>query len=175
VIYKYDARAAGPARSTVCIAVGGVVRINQLGPGELTASGSGAVGCYYEAAVHFCRLIKTGTVRFAISVPKGTRVLTVRVARASTPPKPSPACEVAGKYTVDVLETGARPSALCLRVGSTLRLENLGGDQLSVSPANLASCWYEAGIQECRLLKAGTMRFTITMTNDHTLTVVVIK
>jgi hypothetical protein len=175
VIYKFDASAARPARSTACITVGGVVRVSPVGPDGMTESGSGAVACDYEAAVHFCRLIETGTVRFAISTSTGTRVLTVRVVKASKPPKPSPACEVAGTYTVDASESGPRPSALCLRVGSTLRLENLGGDQLSASPANLASCWYEAGIQECRLVKAGTVRFTITMTHDHTLAVVVIK
>jgi hypothetical protein len=175
VIYKFDASAAGPARSTVCVAVGGVVRVSQLGPDGLQVSGSGAVACDYEAAVHFCRLIETGTVRFAISTSKGTRVLTVVVARASTPPKPSPACQGAVKYTFDASESGPRPSALCMKVGAVLRLENLGPDGLSVSPANLASCWYEAGIHECRLVKAGTVRFTITITHDHSLAVVVIK
>jgi len=55
-----------------------------------------------------------------------------------------------------------------------LRVENLGPDGFSVSPADKVSCWYEAGVRECRLIRTGTVRFTITHSQaPRPLTVVV--
>jgi hypothetical protein len=173
VVYRVDASAGGPSRSTVCIAVGGVVRVNNLGPEGMWESGN--VSCQYEAAVHFCRLVETGTATFTIKGLQQVRQLTVVVAKASSPPKPSPACQGAVKYTLDASESGPPWGALCLKVGAVLRVENLGPDGLTVNPADLVSCWYEGGVHECRFVKAGTVRFTMTSTQNHSLTVVVIK
>jgi len=174
VTYKIDASRRGPPRS-LCITVGGVLWIENLGPDGLSVSPADKVSCYYEAAVHSCRLVKTGTVRFAITSAQVTRVITVRVAKASTPPKPSPACTGATTYTFDAAESGPSWSALCVKVGAVIRLENLGPDGLSVNPSGAVSCHYEAGVHQCRLVKAGTVTFTISGAQDRELTVVVIK
>jgi hypothetical protein len=173
VIYQVDTSVAGPARWTVCIAVGGVVRVHNLGPDGMTETGP--VSCQYEAAVHFCRLIGTGTAKFTIAARQGTRQLTVLVRNASSPPKPSPACQGAVKVTLDASEGGPPWGALCLKVGAVLRVENLGPGELSASPANPVSCWYEAGVHECRFVRPGTVRFTMTGPQSHSLTVVVVR
>ncbi len=170
VVYRIDASVAGPARSSVCITVGGVVRVNQLGPEGMTRSGN--VSCYYEAAVHTCRLIRTGTVRFTINRDGRPRELTVVVAKASTPPKPSPACDGIERITFDASESGPPWPALCLKVGSVLRVENLGPGGLSANPSGLVSCNYAAGVHECRFVKPGTVTFTMT---GSEVTVVAIK
>jgi len=176
VIYTVDASDAGSPKRPVCIAVGGVVRVENLGPGSLSANPSDRVSCWYEAGIHECRLIRTGTVMFHISrVPK-VGPLTVTVAEASSPPKPSPACISTTKYTVDASEGGPPWIALCLKRDVVLRVENLGPEGFSVVPADTVSCWYEAGVRECRFLKTGTVTITITRSVEiRPLTLVVVK
>jgi hypothetical protein len=160
----------------VCIAVGGVVGIGQLGPGGLTVSGTADVSCDYEGAVHFCRLLETGTATFTVAENRPARQIKVIVAKASSPPKPSPACQGPMKITLNAFDSGS-PAwwPLCLKVGSVLRLENLGPDALRVSPDGRVSCRYEAGVHECRFVKPGTVRFTINGAPEPALAVVVIK
>jgi len=176
VIYKVDASIARSLERPVCIAVGGVVRVEKLGPGTLSASPSNRVSCWYEAGIHECRLIRTGTVTIHISrVPK-VGPLTVLVAEASSPPKPSPACISTTKHTVDASEDGPPWIALCVKRDVVLRVENLGPEGFSVDPADTVSCWYEAGVRECRFLKTGTMTITITNSVEtRPLTLVVVK
>lgn len=174
VIYKVDALAGGRLRSPVCIAVGGVVRVEHIAEG-LSVSPSDRVSCTYEAAVHECRLVRTGTVKFTIARPQVTRHLTVVVAKASSPPKPSPACLGAVTYPVDASQDGPDWAALCVKVGGVLRVENLGPEGLSVSPSNAVSCWYEGGVHECRFVKAATVTFTIAGLQNRSLTVVAIR
>jgi len=175
VTYTIDALRSAPLRSRVCISVGGVVEVRNLGPEGLSVSPADKVSCFYEAAVHPCRLVRTGTVTFTITRATGNRVITV-VVKASSPPKPSPACLGAGTIlTLDAAESGPDWNALCMKVGAVVRFEHLGPDGLSVSPAGAVSCSYEAAVHPCRFVKPGTVTFTIAGTQTRTLTVVVIR
>lgn len=97
------------------------------------------------------------------------------------PRAPNPAglrsCLGAVRYTIDASEVGPPWSELCIAVGGVLRVENLGPDGFSVSPVDKVSCWYEAGVRECRFVRSGTVTFTITHGEAEAryLTVVVIK
>jgi hypothetical protein len=176
VVYRVDASDLGSFNRPVCIAVGGVVRVEHLGPGSLSQSPSGRVSCWYEAGVHQCRLIRTGTVTFHVTrVPK-VGSLTVMVAEASSPPKPSPACLSATTFTIDASDGGPPWMALCVKLGVVLRVENLGPNGFSVVPADTVSCRYEAGVRECRFVKTGTVTITTTHpVETRSLTVVVVK
>jgi hypothetical protein len=157
--------------------VGGVLWLHNLGPETLQANSWDKIDCYYEAAVYVCRLVETGTVQLKITNGGPTRPLTLVIAKASSPPKPSSACEPAATYLLDASEGGPRWAARCMYVGAVLRIENHGPDGFAVSPANNVSCWYEAGIRECRFLRAGTVTFTLTYEGqqDRTLKVVVVR
>ena len=162
VIYKVNALDAGSSRRSVCIAVGGVVRVENLGPGNLSVDPSERVSCWYEAAITECRLIRTGTVTLTTSGEPKVGPLTVTVAQASSPPKPSPACLSATTHSVDAAEGGPPWAALCVKLDVVLRVNNLGPQGLSAHPADAVSCRYEAGVWECRFVKAGTMTITTT-------------
>jgi hypothetical protein len=114
-------------------------------------------------------------VKFTIASSRGTVPFTVVVARASSPPKPSPACLGAATYTVNAAENGPDWPAMCVKVGAVLRVENLGPEGLSETPSNAVSCWYEGGVHVCRFVKTGTVTFTINGQQNRSLTVVVIK
>jgi hypothetical protein len=176
VIYTVNASDAGSPKRPMCIAVGGVVRVENLGPGNLSVNPSDRVSCWYEAAITECRLIRTGTVTFNISrVPK-VGPLTVMVAEASSPPKPSPACLSATTHTVDASDGGPPWAALCVKLDVVLRVENLGPEGFSVDPADTVSCRYEAGVRECRFVKTGTVTITTTRSGQtRSLTLVVVK
>jgi len=176
VIYRVDALDAGWSQASVCIAVGGVVRVENLGPGTLSIDPAERVSCWYEAAITECRLIGTGRVRFTASGTPKVGPLTVTVAEASVPPKPSPACLSAVTHTIDALEGGPPWAALCVKLDVILRVENLGPDGFSAVPANMVSCAYEAGVWECRFVKAGTMTITTTSSGQiRSLILVVVK
>jgi hypothetical protein len=160
VIHTIDASAGGPPWRTVCIAVGGLLRLANLGPGQLAAAQRDIVDCDYEAGVHECRLIHTGTVGLTVTNSHGDRPLNLVVSAASSPPKPSPACATSSPHRVDAREMGPPWRAICAKVGTVVRVENLGPEGFDVNPRNLVSCWYEAAIRECTLTRAGTMTFT---------------
>src|SRR5829696_2017251 len=97
-----------------------------------------------------------GAVTYTIDRATGNRVITV-VVKASSPPKPSPACLGAGTIlALDAAESGPDWNALCMKVGAVVRFEHLGPDGLSVSPAGAVSCSYEAAVHPCRFVKPGT-------------------
>jgi hypothetical protein len=107
-----------------------------------------------------------------------TRPLTLVIAGASVPPKPSPACLNARTiHPLDAAEGGPPWSALCMKVGAVLRVENLGPDGFSVNPRSAVSCVYEGGIRQCRFVKAATVTFAITRPQlpTRSLTVVAIR
>ncbi|HZM82400.1 MAG TPA: hypothetical protein VFC19_42310 [Candidatus Limnocylindrales bacterium] len=175
VVYRVN-YSEGSFKGRVCIAVGGVVRVENLGPWNLSIDPSGLVSCWYEAAVRECRLIRTGTVTFKTKGVPNAGTFTVVISEASSPPKPSPACLSATTFTVDALDGGPPWSAQCVKLDVILRVENAGPDGSSAAPASMVSCQYEAGVQECRFVKAGTM--TITTRNSvesRSLILVVIK
>jgi hypothetical protein len=178
VIQTIDASAGGRPWPSLCIAVGGLVRLENLGPGNLGARSWDKVDCAYEGGVHECRLIQLGTVHFTITNTHGVRALTVVVAKASSPPKPSPACTRTVPYHLDALDGGPPWRAFCVKVGAVLRVENLGPEGLSVDPRNIVSCWYEAAVRECTFVRPGTVRLTVTRSAEvepRTVTVVVVR
>jgi hypothetical protein len=178
VIHTVDAAAGGRPWRSLCIAVGGLVRLENLGPESLRARSWDNVDCDYEAAVHECRLIHLGTVNFTITNTHGVRALTVVVGKASSPPKPSPACTSTVPYNLDALNGGPPWRAFCVKVGAVLRVENLGPEGLSVDPRAIVSCWYEAAVRECTFVRPGTVRLTTTRSAEiepRTVTVVVVR
>jgi hypothetical protein len=105
-------------------------------------------------------------------------MLTVVIARASSPPKPSPACPATVPYNLDASEGGPPWRAFCVKVGAMLRVENLGPEGFSVTPRNVVSCWYEGGVRECTFAKPGTVTLATQPSPDlqpRTVTVVVIR
>jgi hypothetical protein len=58
---------------------GGILRVKHVGPGALSVTPSDHVDCAYEAAVHDCRLLKSGNVTFTIIVTSLPRSLVVVV------------------------------------------------------------------------------------------------
>jgi hypothetical protein len=89
-------------------------------------------------------------------------------------PSESSTCLGAVMYTVDAADTGPPWPAPCLGVGGVVRLENVGPGELSEDPVDAVSCFYAAGVHECRLLRAGTVQLTVTRDEQtRSLTVVV--
>jgi hypothetical protein len=144
----------------LCIAVGGVVRLVNIGPGSLAAQPAAAVDCFYAAGTYQCRLIRTGTVRFTLA--PDARQLTV-VVPAAVPGQPSTACSPAGSV-VDLDTNDELPWwSPCLRAGATLRVVNLGPGMLAYTPASAVSCYYEAGIHACQFRRPASVVFTATI------------
>jgi hypothetical protein len=157
VIHTVD---ANQSPSPACVAIGGIVRIENLGPGLLTTTPAGSVDCFYAAGVHQCRLIHTGAVRFTWTSGSVQRELAVRVISAARPGQPSPACVQPGNtYSVDTNDE-MRWWSMCLKVGATLRVQNAGPGELDWNPASAVRCYYEAGVHDCRIVSPGTVTFT---------------
>ncbi|SNY64373.1 hypothetical protein [Paractinoplanes atraurantiacus] len=172
VVRSVDVARPG-ALPRLCVAVGGVVRLVNIGPGSLSAQPAGAVDCFYAGGTYQCRLIRAGTVRFVLA-PEG-RQLTVTVP-AAVPGQPSTACAPAGSV-VD-LDTNDELGwwAPCLRLGATLRIVNLGPGLLARAPADAVSCYYEAGIHTCQFRLAASVTFTATRdTATRTVTAVAVR
>lgn len=145
----------------LCITVGGVLRMQGSGPGTMTATPRSRVDCFYAGGVHQCRLLRTGPLRLTFSEGQTRRVF-VTVARATRPPKPSPACLPRQTvFPVDGTENGMPWWAECMKVGAVVRFENLGPGRLSVTPRRAVSCRYAAGVHSCRLRSAATVRFLV--------------
>jgi hypothetical protein len=178
VIHTINAPDGGPPWPSLCMAVGGLLRFEYLGPGYLNAVSWDKVDCDYEGGVHECRLIHTGTVRFTVTNSHGARPFTLVVAPAASPPKPSPACTATAPYRYDAAGGGPEWRALCLKIGAVLVVENLGPEGFTATPGNLLSCRYEAAVRTCTFVKAGTVTFTIQHSPEwetRTLHVVVIR
>jgi hypothetical protein len=96
-------------------------------------------------------------------------------APTTSPTPPSPPCEGAVVHTIDLTtdELALVPS-LCVGVGSVLRIENIGPGEVTNDSPDLVDPNYEAGIQEIRFLRAGTVVVTIPQEgNSYDITVVV--
>jgi hypothetical protein len=159
VVHSVDVSQPGPL-PRLCVAVGGVVRLTNLGPGSLVEQPSTMVNCFYAAGIHQCRLIGTGTVRFTLA--PGARELTVQVP-AAVPGQPSTACSPRGSV-VDFDTNEEMPWwSPCLRIGATLRVVNLGPGLLTATPADAVSCRYEAGIFACQFRRPASVVFTATL------------
>ncbi|GGN41814.1 hypothetical protein FHR83_003047 [Actinoplanes campanulatus] len=159
VVHSVDAAQPGTL-PRLCIAVGGVVRVVNTGPGSLLAQPATMVDCFYAAGTYQCRLIRTGTVRLTLAAD--ARELLVRVP-AAVPGQPSTACSPAGSV-VDLDTTDElRWWSPCLRIGATLRVVDLGPGLLAVTPADAVNCHYEAGIHACQFRRPASVVFTATV------------
>jgi hypothetical protein len=174
VVYRFDPSLEG-TWPTPCIEVGGVLWIQPHGPDGFSYEPVASADCAYEAAVHQCRLIATGTVRFTIIRLGKTRVLTVNVVKATSPPRPSAACQNTGTFVLDASDDGPPWMAVCLNKSVTLRVTNHGPEGFSASPAGILSWQYEAGVRVGRFLKAGTVELTITKPNEVRSITIVVK
>jgi hypothetical protein len=172
VVHTVDAAQPGPLPQ-LCVAVGGVVRIVNTGPGSLLAQPSTMVDCFYAAGTYQCRLIRTGTVRLTLA--PDAREIVVRVP-AAVPGQPSTACAARGSVVnLDTLEEMPWWSP-CLRIGATLRVVNLGPGLLAVTPADAVSCYYEGGVHTCRFHRPASVVFTATRdTTSRSVTVVAVR
>jgi hypothetical protein len=142
-----------PQRAPVCVTVGGVVRFEAIGSSPLTATPATAVDCFYAAGIRSCRLLRPGSVVFTWPVGPQSQRLAVTVADAL----PATACAGSGT-TVRVSAADELPWwSPCLRVGATLRVEDLGPGALTVTPAAAVECHYEAGVHACLIVAAGTL------------------
>lgn len=177
VIYPVDASVVRTKLPPVCIAVGGVLRLVNLGPGGLAAvTPANKVDCFYGGGVHTCRLIGTGTVRFSLTGPQGNRQQTVEVAARATRPGYRSACSGYDMVTRDAGDTGMGWESMCLYTSIPLRFTNLGSGALTISPANAADCWDQDDGHYCMPNRTGPIRFTLTRpgAEDASLTAVVI-
>jgi hypothetical protein len=103
--------------------------------------------------------------------PGATEILTP----TAPTPSESSTCQGAVSYTVDASEDGPAWPAPCLGVGAIVRMENLGPGDMDEDPADAVSCSYAAGVHECRLLRPGTVQFTMTREEQTRSLTVVIK
>ncbi|MEV4536436.1 hypothetical protein AB0J82_21865 [Asanoa sp. NPDC049518] len=175
VVHRLNAADTGPPWRPLCMGVGGILRVENLGPDGFTVSPSDKMDCWYEAGVRECRLVHPGKVRLTIDPgDAGIRTLSLTIASAS---KPAPACRATAPYGIDAAEGGPPWPALCLKVGAVLRVSNLGPEGFVVSPADAVRCSYEAAVRDCRFLRPGTVTFAITHGDSatRTLTVVVVR
>ena len=176
VVHSLDAADTGPPWRPVCLAVGGVVRVTNLGPEGFATDAADKVECNYAAGTRQCRLLHAGTVRFTITTAERTRTQVVRITKASS--KPSPACLPAGAtFTIDAADGGPHGWAACMKTSGTVRVENLGPEGFEVSPAGAVKCFYEAAVRTCRFTRAETVTFTTTHGDEEprTQTVVAIR
>jgi hypothetical protein len=151
-----------------------VLRFENLGPDALTMTARDKVDCGYAAGVFECRLVRTGTVRFTVTNGENNRSLTVVIATAPSKPGPAPACPRVASYTLDAADGGPPWPAICLKLNTTLRIVNFGPDGFTVSPAANVSGWYEGGVRQYRLVKTGTITFTLSYPDRETRTFTVV-
>ncbi len=163
VVHRIDASDNGPPWKRLCMTVGGVLLVTNLGPEGFSADSRDKVECNYEAAVRECRLLRTGTVRFTITNAQQTRTLTLRIVKASSPAAPAPACTgPRATFTIDAADDGPDRWPVCMRTSGVVRVVNLGPEGFQVSPAGAVTCHYEGGVRECRFTRPGTVTFTTT-------------
>jgi hypothetical protein len=163
LVHRIDAADTGPPWKRLCMTVGGVLRVTNLGPEGFSASSWNSIECSYEAAVRDCRLLRAGTVKFTITNAHQTRTLTLRIAKASSSSVPSPACTPrGGTFTIDAAEDGPPGRGVCMKASGVVRVVNLGPDGFQVSPSDAVVCSYEAAVRECRFTRPDTVTFTTT-------------
>jgi hypothetical protein len=167
VVHRIDASDNGPPWKRLCMTVGGVLVVANLGPDGFSAS-SDAAECHYEAAVRQCRLLRPGSVRFTITNAHETRTLNLVIVKASSPAQPAPACKgPRSTFTIDAAEGGPGGWPVCMRASGVVRVINLGPEGFAVTPSGAVTCSYEAAVRECRFTRAGTVTFTTTHGDDE--------
>jgi hypothetical protein len=85
------------------------------------------------------------------------------IAKASSPPKPAPACLADGTtFTIDAAEGGPDSWPVCMKMSGMVWIVNLGPDTFLVSPSDAVTCSYEAAVRECHFTRPETVTFTTT-------------
>lgn len=118
------------------------------------------------------------TAPAARSSPTPAATSARRSASVSRSPSPSPsdtACFGPLVHTLPADTELALVTALCLRVGSVLRIQGTGPDTVSATPAAKVVMSYEAATVDCRLVETGTV--TVVVLRDdrsYPITVVVV-
>ncbi|MEU5788771.1 hypothetical protein ABZ754_13710 [Micromonospora purpureochromogenes] len=110
------------------------------------------------------------------SVPVGPAPTRSRGTRSPSPSPRSSACLGPVRYDLDLAETEvALLKSLCLTAGGVLRIQGIGPGEVTVDREDLVSRSYEAGVQDIRFLRAGTVGVTIPQGGEaHTVAVVVV-
>jgi hypothetical protein len=177
VVHRIDASDSGPPWKRLCMTVGGVLRVTNLGPEGFSVN-SDKVECTYEAAVRDCRLLHAGAVKFTITNAHQTRTLTLMIAKGPSSPGNSAACLAPrATFTIDAADGGPPGRPVCMKASGVVRVVNLGPEGFSVSPSGAVTCSYEAAVRECRFTRPQTVKFTTTHgdSTSRTQTVVAIR
>ncbi len=161
IVYKVEADDIGRSVSSVCVTVGGEIHIEHLGPGSLSASDWTKAECNYEAGMHWCRLLHTGSLKFTVDLPGGRKHINVEIAAAISPPRPAPACMNTGTFTYDLNQEYIWVPAYCVKLGSVLKLLNANSASIVASPANAVSCRNVGSSHECLFHTAATVKLTL--------------
>jgi hypothetical protein len=140
-------------RPTVCVTVGGILRLDDIGASTLSITPAALTDCFYAAGDISCRLLRTGSVTFSWTAGAIRQRQVVTVAEAL----PAPVCVSSGATATVSTADELRWWSLCLRVGATLRVEDLGPGLLTITPAPAVQCYYEAGVHSCRVIAPGTL------------------
>ncbi|TDC37505.1 hypothetical protein E1166_20060 [Micromonospora sp. KC213] len=77
MVYEIDGADTADRPRSLCIAVGGVLRVRNVGPEELTATPPGLAVCRYEAGIYNCQLVETGTVSITLTYPSAHTIRVV--------------------------------------------------------------------------------------------------
>ncbi len=64
---------------SLCLAVGGVLRVEGTGPGMVSADPQEKVSQFYEAGIEECRFLSPGTIRVTIVTDQQTFTINVVV------------------------------------------------------------------------------------------------
>ncbi|MFI7607269.1 hypothetical protein ACIBTV_19300 [Micromonospora sp. NPDC049366] len=95
------------------------------------------------------------------AAPSPTRS-SARPTRTPSPSAPPSACLGAVRYDLVLAETElALVRSLCFAPGGVLRIVGIGPGEITVDRPELVSRNYEAGVQDLRFLRAGTVEVTI--------------
>ncbi|GIJ22664.1 hypothetical protein [Micromonospora lutea] len=79
VRYELPLSDPGPLPSSLCFATGGVLRLQGIGPGEVTVDREDLVESQYAAGVVDLRFVRAGTVEVSVPRTASTEVITVVV------------------------------------------------------------------------------------------------
>ncbi|MCU7730996.1 hypothetical protein ODJ79_45400 [Actinoplanes sp. KI2] len=79
VVYTISGDPSDQYPKSLCMKIGGVLRIEHVAPGTVSADPAGSVTREYEAGVYTVRFIRTGTVTVQVALDSGTRTTAVVV------------------------------------------------------------------------------------------------
>jgi hypothetical protein len=153
VDYAVPAAQSIRVRPTVCVTVGGILRLDNIGTTTLTVTPAALTDCFYAAGDISCRLLRTGSVTFTWTAGGVQQRQIVTVAEAL----PAPVCVSSGATATVSTTDEFRWWSLCLRAGATLRVEDLGPGLLTITPASAVQCNYAAGVHRCLVVAPGTL------------------